>query len=300
MVTAWDPAQYLHFSGERLRPALDLLAQVPLSAPARVVDLGCGPGNVTAIIRARFPDADVTGLDNSASMLERARRDVPDCRFEQADAATWSPAAPPDLIYSNAALHWLGDHAMLFRASCRCWPLAAVSPCRCPRCTTRRFARCNTRSLHGPWASLLAGVGSAPPILDPGAYWDLLRPVTASLDLWDTTYMHALHGDDAVVQWAMGTSLRPFLDPLPGEMRRAIPCRLCRDDPAALPEARRRHDVAAVPEAVHRRARGRMIRQSTRRDPRATDPRPEPRSAGAILSSATCSVAEQTTCLPSG
>ncbi len=220
MATVWDPAQYLRFSDERLRPALDLLAQVPLSAPRRVIDLGCGPGNVTAVIRARFPDADVTGLDNSASMLERARRDVPDCRFEQADASSWMPPAPPDLIYSNAALHWLGGHETLLP---RLVSLLAPGGCLAVQMPAMHDAPLRALqqevAARGRWASLLACVGSAPPILDPGAYWDLLRPVTASLDLWDTTYMHALQGDDAVVQWAMGTSLRPFLAPLAGGMR---------------------------------------------------------------------------------
>jgi trans-aconitate 2-methyltransferase len=110
----WDPGQYLRFAGERLRPALDLLAHVPLDAPARVVDLGCGTGNVTAILRARFPAADIVGVDGSATMLEKARATVPECRFEQGDFFSWQPTEPVDLIYSNAALHWVDGHPTLF------------------------------------------------------------------------------------------------------------------------------------------------------------------------------------------
>ena len=110
----WDPAQYLRFANERLRPALDLLAQVPLDTPARVVDLGCGAGNVTAILKQRFPEAGVAGVDGSAAMLEKARATVADCRFEQADFFRWQPAEPPDVIFSNAALHWVDRHPMLF------------------------------------------------------------------------------------------------------------------------------------------------------------------------------------------
>ena len=110
----WDPAQYLRFADERLRPALDLLARVPLDAPARVVDLGCGAGNVTAILRQRFPTADVAGVDGSAAMLDKARAATPGCRFEQADLFTWQPDGAPDLIYSNAALQWVGEHPRLF------------------------------------------------------------------------------------------------------------------------------------------------------------------------------------------
>ena len=90
---SWDPAQYLRFSDERLRPALDLLAQVPLDAPSHVVDLGCGAGNVTAILHRRFPQAAVLGVDGSAAMLAKAREAAPGCRFAQGDFATWAPAA---------------------------------------------------------------------------------------------------------------------------------------------------------------------------------------------------------------
>ena len=111
---SWDPAQYLRFSNERLRPALDLLAQVPLETAAQAVDLGCGAGNVTAILHQRFPGAAVLGVDGSEEMLAKARAAAPGCRFEQGDFATWTPAVPPDLIFSNAALHWVSEHETLF------------------------------------------------------------------------------------------------------------------------------------------------------------------------------------------
>src|SRR5258708_27219472 len=110
----WDPTLYLQYGEERLRRALDLLARIPPASPAHVVDLGCGPGNVTAILQARWPGAAVLGVDNSAAMLERARKAAPTCRFEAASFAEWTPTAAPDVIYSNAALHWLGNHHTLF------------------------------------------------------------------------------------------------------------------------------------------------------------------------------------------
>ncbi len=216
----WDPAIYLHYADERLRPALDLLARVPLDHPAQVVDLGCGAGNVTALLKRRFPTACVTGIDGSAPMLARARQAAPDCIFAQADIAAWAPVQKPDLLYSNAALHWLGGHDVLFpRLLGTLAPggvLAVQMPCMHDAPIRARQAEV---AAHGPWATLLAGVGSAPPVLPPEAYWDLLRPHCAALDLWETTYLHALQGEDAVVQWAMGTSLRPFLAPLPADLR---------------------------------------------------------------------------------
>ncbi len=217
---SWDPAQYLRYGGERLRPALDLLARIDRNAPARVVDLGCGPGNVSVILRRRWPGADVLGVDGSAAMLERARRDAPDCRFEQADIATWQPARPIDVLYSNAALHWLGDHATLFARLFATLAEGGVMAVQMPGMHAAPIrALQHEIAARGPWAEKLRNVGAAPPVLEPADYYDLLRPLAAAVDLWETTYLHQLQGEDAAVQWAMGTSLRPFLDPLEEPLR---------------------------------------------------------------------------------
>ena len=113
----WDPHQYLAFADQRLRPALELLARVPLEQPRRVADLGCGTGHITGHLRSRWPTADLTGVDNSPEMLSQAERQQipgPPVRWEQDDLATWAPLQPMDLIYSNAALHWIGDHGGQF------------------------------------------------------------------------------------------------------------------------------------------------------------------------------------------
>ncbi len=216
---SWDPAQYLRFSDERLRPALDLLAQVPLEAPSGVVDLGCGAGNVTAILRRRFPGAAVLGVDGSAAMLAKARAAAPDCRFEQGDFATWAPAAgeaAPDLIYSNAALHWVGGHETLFPRLVSLLAPGGVLAVQMPAMHDAPLRRLqNEVAAYGPWASVLRDAGFARAILTAGEYYDLLRPHVAALDLWETTYLHVLRGEDAVVEWAAGSSLRPFLDKLP-------------------------------------------------------------------------------------
>jgi trans-aconitate 2-methyltransferase len=219
----WDPAQYLRFADERLRPALDLLARVPLEAPAFVVDLGCGAGNVTAVLRQRFPAADIVGVDGSAAMLEKARAANSDCRFEQADFFTWQPQAAPDLIYSNAALHWEGKHPVLFPRLLSFVAPGGVLAIQMPAMhdTPLRRAPYDVAA-SGPWAERLRGIASAPAILTPMEYWDMLRPHVASLDMWQTTYMHALAGENAVLEWAAGSSLRPFLDRLPEQQKAAF------------------------------------------------------------------------------
>jgi trans-aconitate 2-methyltransferase len=217
---SWDPAQYLRFSDERLRPALDLLAQVPLTSPAQVVDLGCGAGNVTAILRQRFPDAAVLGVDGSEAMLAKARVAAPDCRFIQADFATWTPEIPPELIYSNAALHWAKGHETLFPRLVSLLAPNGVLAVQMPAMHDAPLRRLqNEVAAEGPWAPLLADAGFARGLLPTGQYYDLLRPLLATLDIWETTYLHVLHGEDAVTEWAAGSSLRPFLDKLPDGLR---------------------------------------------------------------------------------
>lgn len=237
---AWDPAQYLRFSGERLRPALDLLAHVPVTEPARVVDLGCGAGNVTAILRQRFPSADLVGIDGSAAMLDKARATLPGCRFEQADFFHWQPTEPVDLIYSNAALQWVGEHPTLFPRLLSFLGTGGVLAIQMPAMHDTPLRRLPLElAASRPWAEHLAGIVSAPDILSPVQYWDLVRPHVATLDLWQTTYMHALQGDNAVLQWASGSSLRPFLDRLPDDQKRAFGAAYAE---AALPHYPRRPD----------------------------------------------------------
>lgn len=219
----WNPAQYLRFADERLRPALDLLARVPLSRPHHVLDLGCGPGNVTAILKSRFADAEVLGIDGSPAMLTRARAAAPDCQFQQADIAHWQPTMVPDLIYSNAALHWLPEHASLFPRLLSLLAPGGVLAVQMPTMQDAPFRTLQaTIASAGPWAPHLRDVAVLRRILPPEQYWDLVRPHATDLDIWTTTYLHALHGKDPVVEWASGTSLRPFLDALPADLRAAF------------------------------------------------------------------------------
>ena len=253
---SWDPSQYLRFSDERMRPALDLMARIAAEAPRRIVDLGCGPGNVTELLKRRWPAAEVTGVDGSAAMLAKARNAAPECRFVEADITAWTPAAPPDLIYSNAALHWIAGHQTLFPRLLSLLAPAGTLAVQMPAMHAEPLrALQHEVAANGPWAELLLDIDSARPILEPGDYWDLLKPRAASLDMWQTIYLHALNGEDAVVQWAMGSSLRPFLDRLPPNLKDGFvrayadavrPAYLRRPDGTTLLPFRRLFMVATV------------------------------------------------------
>lgn len=252
----WDPEQYLRFGDERLRPALDLLARVAHPGPRRVVDLGCGAGSAMPALRARFPDAALSGVDGSAAMLEKAR--AAGFEAEQADIAHWSAAEPVDVLFSNAALHWLPDHGTLFPRLLRCLAPGGVLAVQMPHMHAAPVrAAQDSLAAEGPWAGRLSGVASAPPVPDAAEYYDLLAPRTAALDIWHTEYLHVLRGEDPVARWAMGSSLRPYMDALEGEpelrqgflaaytedMRRSYPPRA---DGAVLLPFRRLFIVARV------------------------------------------------------
>lgn len=219
--TDWSPGRYLAFSDERTRPARDLLAQVPVDAPRRVVDVGCGPGNSTELLVQRWPDAEVTGFDTSPVMLEAARSRVPTARFVAADAASWTADQPVDVIFANAVLQWLPDPlATLVRLVGQLAEGGALAV-QMPDNTGEPSHRLMVETAEaGPWADRLR---SAPRLALPsvGTIYDALKPHVRALDIWHTVYNHPLDGAQAVVDWVASTGLRPFLDPLDEEERAA-------------------------------------------------------------------------------
>lgn len=219
----WDAKQYMHFGKERLRPALDLLAYVPEQEPQRVVDLGCGTGNVSALLKARWPAADVLGVDSSDNMLAAAAAAVPECRFERADLAHWQPDGLLDVIYSNAALQWLPDHPVLLPRLLSFLRRGAWLALQMPAMHDAPLRQMQAELARSPsFAPYLRGVPQQPAILTAENYYDLLCSRSRKLDIWETTYLHPLRGADAVVEWAAGTSLRPYLDALPEDKRPAF------------------------------------------------------------------------------
>jgi trans-aconitate 2-methyltransferase len=215
LTPGWDPAKYLEFAGHRLRPALDLLARVPAAAPAVVHDLGCGAGNVTRLLVERWPGAAVTGVDGSAAMLESARAAVPGVAWIRADIAAWRADRPADVVFSNAALHWLDDHAGLFPRLVSGLAPGGTLAVQMPR---NHGAPSHTEMVAaaeaGPWRERLRPALRARPVAAPAAYHDILASHVSRLDIWETEYLHALEGDNPVVEWTRGSALKPLLDHL--------------------------------------------------------------------------------------
>ncbi|XAH21604.1 trans-aconitate 2-methyltransferase [Xylophilus sp. GW821-FHT01B05] len=217
----WNPALYRRYEDERTRPAAELLARVPLTEAARVVDLGCGPGNSTELLAKRFPGAEVTGTDNSEAMLVSARERLPQARFELSDIATWAPQEAPNLIYVNAALQWVPDHETLiprlFDALAPGGVLAIQMPDNRQE-PTHRLMR--ALAAEAPWAEPIGDADRLRTLLlGLGNYYDLLAPKAANVDVWHTIYQHRMVDAASIVEWVRGTGLKPFVDPLPPALR---------------------------------------------------------------------------------
>jgi trans-aconitate 2-methyltransferase len=211
---AWSSAQYLKFEDERTRPARDLLAQVPLESAARAYDLGCGPGNSTELIVARFGASAVTGLDSDPNMLAAARSRLKQTAFIEADLETWQPPEPADLLYANAVFQWVPDHlSALARLMDGLKPGGVLAVQMPDNLREPSHIAMEEAAQAGPW---IARFKTRNPKRDtlppPGAYFDRLAPKAKRVDVWHTIYNHPMAGPDAVVEWMKGTGLRPYLD----------------------------------------------------------------------------------------
>ena len=198
----WSAKQYLKFEDERTRPPRDLLAQVPLDSPKRVVDLGCGPGNSTELLIERFPHAEVIGVDSSPDMLRQA-------------------------LFGNAVFHWVPDHPKVLARLLRSLPPGGVLAVQMPDNTNEPALMLMEKvAAAGPWSTAIAQANAARNDLPrPEDYYDLLRPLCSRIDIWHTHYNHIIESHAGVVEWFKGSGLRPFLAPLGAAMREAFTAR---------------------------------------------------------------------------
>ncbi len=220
MAHSWDPERYLTYADERGRPFVELVARVAAEAPATVVDLGCGPGNLTGLLADRWPDAVVTGLDSSAEMIAAARDAQPALTFEVADLRAWEPAdASVDVVVSNATLQWVPGHLELLPRLVRSvrpggW-LAFQVPGNFGEPSHTLRASLADRP---PYAAHTRDIAD-PASHDPAVYLDALAGLGCAVDAWETTYLHVLTGEDPVFTWVSGTGARPTLQALPDDLR---------------------------------------------------------------------------------
>ncbi|MFE2245071.1 trans-aconitate 2-methyltransferase [Streptomyces virginiae] len=228
----WDPQQYLRHAGHRTRPFLDLLTRIPElpNRPARIADLGCGPGNVTELLATRWPEAAITGFDLSPEMLKRATEQYAgptagggSLDFRHGDIAGWLPEEPYDLIVSNAALQWVPGHPGSFGAWINGLRPGGTFAFQIPGNFTAPSHALLAEQCDTPrWRSRLAGHGARYiHLLEPAEYLARFTALGCAADVWETTYHQLLHGPDPVLDWVKGTALRPVLTAL-GDDREAV------------------------------------------------------------------------------
>jgi trans-aconitate 2-methyltransferase len=221
---SWSAKQYVIFEDERTRPVRDLLSALPAIDARTAIDLGCGPGNSTELLAARFPNAAVRGLDSSPDMISAARRRLPQVQFAVGGIEEWNDAGLFDVILANAVLHWIPDHSTLLPALVARLASGGGLAIQMPDnldAPTHRLMR--EVAAEGPWAPLLATASSTrTPIASAEEYYELLRPRCPKVDIWRTTYYHPLPGGAAaIVEWFKGSGLLPFLEPLDPLLRAA-------------------------------------------------------------------------------
>jgi trans-aconitate 2-methyltransferase len=215
----WKADQYLKFAAERTQPCRDLAARVDVADPRRVIDLGCGPGNSTEALAARWPRAELTGLDSSAEMMERARGAHPQWRWIAGEIEQWADDDDSfDVVFSNAAMQWVPDHQSVFP---RLMERVAAGGALAVQMPGNMDAEAH-RSMREV-ASRFPGTEAVREWFTHGMefYYDLLAPLAARVDLWATEYIHVMDSPEDIVEWYKGSGMRPFLDALSGDAERA-------------------------------------------------------------------------------
>lgn len=224
----WSPESYLSFSDYRTRPAIDLLSRIKIENPSSIIDVGCGAGNVTAILRQRWKYAEISAIDNSPSMLAHAgaKFSTQQINWKLEDINEWSLKKKYkkfDVVFSNAALHWIGGHKDLFPRLINRVNSGGVLAVQMPNNFSAPSHTILLQTISdGPWAELLQDVVKVRPVAWPAAYKGWLHPYAKNVEVWEKQYIQHFEGEDPVLKWISGTWLAPVLARLSGVMRESF------------------------------------------------------------------------------
>ncbi len=208
----WDKDLYYRFRDQRTQPSHDLVARIQLPGPTRVVDLGCGPGNSTAVLRQRWPEASIVGVDNSTEMLQSAAESDARTQWVQADLASWQPDQKFDVVFSNAALQWLPDHEKLIPRLFGLVDDGGVLAVQLPdHYDSPLFRVLSDVADDRRWSSRMDEARTSLTHHRPSFYYDVLSPLTEQFDIWTTEYQHVVSSHDDILTFHRGSGMRPYL-----------------------------------------------------------------------------------------
>ncbi len=214
----WNPDRYLQFKSERTQPSFDLVARIELDKPKTIIDIGCGPGNSTQVLALRWRTSDVTGLDNSKAMIEKAGTDFPKQHWMLGDVRDMNGDTTYDLVFSSATLQWVPDHeSLLPRLISLVNPGGAIA-IQIPRFKTMPVSRAiDAVSKREKWSTNTKGCDESFTYYDPAFYYDVLVRYVRRIEMWETGYYHVLDSHESILDFVRTTGLRPYLERLPDE-----------------------------------------------------------------------------------
>jgi trans-aconitate 2-methyltransferase len=214
-MTDWNPDQYLKFDRERTQPSIDLVSRIIFEKPSKIIDIGCGPGNSTQVLVQRWPDSEITGIDNSPAMIERAKKDYPNQDWRILDAGTDEIEENFDIVFSNATIQWIPDHPKLFKKFYNMLSDNGILAIQIPLFWDMPLGKSiATIAENSRWNSATKGVIELFTIQDFSSYYEILSERFHSIDIWETNYIHILDSQLSILKMIKSSGLRPFLDRL--------------------------------------------------------------------------------------
>jgi trans-aconitate 2-methyltransferase len=211
----WDPGLYLKFRNERTQPSIDLVSRINIQEPGTIIDIGCGPGNSTQVLKARWPGSRIAGLDSSPNMIEKAKQDHPEQEWLLGDSSNVDTDKKYTIVFSNATIQWIPEHEKLIPRLWQCVEKNGALAVQIPLFREMSLGKAIELTAQGPqWRSHMTGCAELFTYHEPGFYYDLLAKAASSIDLWVTDYIHVLDSQEAMIEWIRSTGLRPYLDRL--------------------------------------------------------------------------------------
>jgi trans-aconitate 2-methyltransferase len=212
----WNPEQYLKFQQERTQPAIDLSARIDYPDAKSVIDIGCGPGNSTRILREKWPEASITGLDSSPEMINMALKDCPEQIWITADASAYEFSRTYDVVFSNAAIQWIHGQERLIENLSRIINEKGVLAVQVPANSHSPLHLALDKVSELPeWKQYCAECRELLNYRDAYYYYPILKRLFSGVEIWETTYYHILDSHQDMMEWYKGTGMKPFLDRIP-------------------------------------------------------------------------------------